>query len=439
MTLKTLLLMTLCAAVPLMSQTHFTFTSNTGSNAIVGIQVSIAPTIDGAPIAVGDEIGAFTPAGLCVGGKAWTGSNIALTVWGDNNLTPAVDGIRAGETIMYRIWKKSSNTEYLNVAAAYSLGDGIYAENGLYSLSSLQAVTPPPPPPPPAAPTLLLPVNNALNVPTRPTVQWSPVSAAVSYTVECAADTAFANIIYASTDTTTARTLPTLAEGVTYSWHVRSVNGNGSSEWSTVFHFTTLISPPPPPPATPTLLLPANGAVNVPPSVTLRWSETSGATQYLIHVALDSLFTQFIDMSILSDSTRKLDSLTRGATYYWRVRSENRGGMSVFSPVFHFTVAAAVTVENGLSGIPAAFMLAQNYPNPFNPATTIRFTLPAGQRVRLAVYDILGREVTTIVDGYLSKGDHAVEWSGAGRESGMYVYRLTAGTRTVVRTMLLTK
>lgn len=61
------------------------------------------------------------------------------------------------------------------------------------------------------------------------------------------------------------------------------------------------------------------------------------------------------------------------------------------------------------------------YPNPFNPSTTIRLALAQGGRVRLQIYDVLGREVETLLDKELSKGIHEVAWNAAGLSSGVYV------------------
>ena len=89
-----------------------------------------------------------------------------------------------------------------------------------------------------------------------------------------------------------------------------------------------------------------------------------------------------------------------------------------------------------------SFSLLQNTPNPFNPSTTIRFTLPEASPVRLAVYDINGRLVRTLLGQTLPSGHHSVVWDGRdaiGREvaSGVYVYRLTAPQGVVTKRMTL--
>ncbi|HTY58693.1 MAG TPA: T9SS type A sorting domain-containing protein [Bacteroidota bacterium] len=94
--------------------------------------------------------------------------------------------------------------------------------------------------------------------------------------------------------------------------------------------------------------------------------------------------------------------------------------------------------EGGARGAPLQFHLAQNYPNPFNPATTITFTLPASAPARLTVYSILGQEVATLVDGYLSLGTHTVRFDGSRLPTGVYIARLIAGSnRASVRLNLV--
>jgi hypothetical protein len=94
--------------------------------------------------------------------------------------------------------------------------------------------------------------------------------------------------------------------------------------------------------------------------------------------------------------------------------------------------------------IPAVYSLAQNSPNPFNPATTIAFDLPQPGPVTLAIYDLAGRRVKILKDGWLEAGRHVVDWDGeneAGREvgSGVYFYRLEAGTFEARKKMVLLK
>jgi hypothetical protein len=439
MKLTMLVMFVCCAAVSSKSQTHFTFTANTGANAIVGIPASIKPTIDGAPIVPGDEIGAFTPGGLCVGAKVWTGVNIAITVWSDNTQTPTVDGITNGETILFRIWQQATAKEYSRVAVTYSSAEpiynvsGLYVDNGLYALTSLQARSPLP-----EVPALTSPADNAIDVSTTPVLQWQAAMNALSYTLMLASDSLFTGVVNQSTVTTTTRTVPLLVEGAKYYWRVRSINSTDTSAWSSVFHFTTK-APPPPPPSVPTLVQPANGAVNLSPVVMLQWNGVAEATQYRVDVAIDSVFTKFIDTSLVTSTSRTLDTLMRGTTYFWRVRSQGSGGVSAYSPASHFTIGSLLSVRYISGELPDHFSLSQNYPNPFNPSTTVAFEVPTAQHVRLSIYDVLGREVTTLVNNQLPRGVYSVVWNGAGLQSGMYVYRLTAGSFSAAKAMLLTK
>lgn len=123
------------------TQAHFSFKKNTGNNATVAIPQLTNPTIQGLPIKQGDEIAVFTAAGLCVGAAEWNGSSTSLTVWGDDEQTPQVEGARPGEIYQYRMWRSEKNLEYSNVFVAYSTGSGVYAANALCVLSSLQTAS----------------------------------------------------------------------------------------------------------------------------------------------------------------------------------------------------------------------------------------------------------------------------------------------------------
>jgi hypothetical protein len=88
-------------------------------------------------------------------------------------------------------------------------------------------------------------------------------------------------------------------------------------------------------------------------------------------------------------------------------------------------------------GIPERLHLYQNHPNPFNPTTTIRFDLPQDAHVTLRVYDALGKEVATLVDGFRNAGSHVVSLNAQGLASGVYLCRISAGGATEVRKMAL--
>ncbi|MGA9364473.1 MAG: SdrD B-like domain-containing protein [Bacteroidota bacterium] len=98
-----------------------------------------------------------------------------------------------------------------------------------------------------------------------------------------------------------------------------------------------------------------------------------------------------------------------------------------------------VTGVNELAGNPDEYALYQNYPNPFNPTTRISFNLPKDGYVTLKVYNVLGIEVASLFEGRMSAGMHSVAWDAQDVPSGIYVYRLTSGSFTAVKKMVLMK
>ena len=98
--------------------------------------------------------------------------------------------------------------------------------------------------------------------------------------------------------------------------------------------------------------------------------------------------------------------------------------------------------ENKTYSTPTSFVLSPNYPNPFNSKTTIEYALPQANHVHLAVYNVLGQVVRVLVNDFKPPGYHRVYWDGRNTEgyevaSGMYTYRIKAGTFVQVHKMLL--
>jgi hypothetical protein len=89
--------------------------------------------------------------------------------------------------------------------------------------------------------------------------------------------------------------------------------------------------------------------------------------------------------------------------------------------------------------IPSIFTLSQNYPNPFNPITTINYQIPSAGHVSLKVYDILGREITTLVNEEKTAGNYEIKFNGSGLSSGVYFYRLQSGLFSETKKFMLLK
>jgi photosystem II stability/assembly factor-like uncharacterized protein len=110
------------------------------------------------------------------------------------------------------------------------------------------------------------------------------------------------------------------------------------------------------------------------------------------------------------------------------LRTTNAGGDS----------SSVIGIRNIQSSVPGQFMLYQNYPNPFNPTTNIRFSIPANSNVSLKIYNILGREISTLINTYLLAGTHEYIWNSGNLNSGIYFYSLSVnGYRQTKKMMLI--
>lgn len=104
-----------------------------------------------------------------------------------------------------------------------------------------------------------------------------------------------------------------------------------------------------------------------------------------------------------------------------------------------YRTGALTAVAHQETVVPSTFSLSQNYPNPFNPSTTIAFDIPSAGVVSLTVFDLLGRQVTTLVNDHLQPGQYQTTWNATGMPSGVYLYRLQAGGFVQTRKLILQK
>jgi len=131
-----------------------------------------------------------------------------------------------------------------------------------------------------------------------------------------------------------------------------------------------------------------------------------------------------------------------GASYikdWWVGDQFHTDGMMFIGDFTTGAILNVTSVKDSKQNRPGGFTLYQNYPNPFNPATTIRYELQTSTIVTLKVFDVLGREVATLVNQHQPAGRYTSEFKGAHLPSGVYIYRLQAGQYSESKKMLLTK
>ncbi len=146
--------------------------------------------------------------------------------------------------------------------------------------------------------------------------------------------------------------------------------------------------------------------------------------------------------NVYQDTSWLIRELAPGK-YYWSVQSiDNAFAGSVFAPTDSFEVIVATTPIN--KQLPSEIGLHQNHPNPFNPSTTINVNVPSQANLALKIYDVLGKEVKSFEYENVPAGTHQVVWDGKNQggaqvASGVYFYRLNAGTTVLTKQMLLLK
>ena len=247
-----------------------------------------------------------------------------------------------------------------------------------------------------------------------------------------------------TTITALSATITQLTEDTEYDVQVRATNDEGTSGWSGSGT------------GTPTGSTEAGAIANAPENlqatagnaeVTLRWdapNNDSGADITGYAYRYKESGGDFIAYTDIPESgpgeanarSYTVTELTNGLEYVFHVRALNQHGGGLPAEA---TVTLPGIVSSESEELPAEVTLSTNYPNPFNPETTIRYALPQAGEVRLVVYDLLGHEVAVLVDQSRPAGNHTVRFGAGNLSSGLYVYRLQAQDKTIVRTMMLVK
>ena len=230
--------------------------------------------------------------------------------------------------VQYNI--KDGNGNYVNPnMAAYGMGKGL---NGSV--------------PPPSPPVLNSPANGTIGVPLSPQLTWLQSGGALTYHLQVSTQSSFSStVVDDSTITGTSLLIGPLLNGQAYYWRVSAENAGGTSSYSVVWSFSTMIAPPSPP----VLSLPTNGSVDRPTTLTLTWSPSASATSYRVQVATDSIFgSPVVDDSTVASASRQVGSLLNITKYFWRVNAKNSGGTSSYSDIWNFTTIDTLPFTPGL-------------------------------------------------------------------------------------------
>ena len=292
----------------------------------------------------------------------------------------------------------------------------------------------------PPVPVLLSPSNGGINVSRNPTLDWNDVGEIYNYRVQVSRYPNFSPLIFNpgvehSSQYTITNTLPYFT---TYYWRVNATASAGTSDWSTVFSFTTIPAPVPGPPA---LVSPLNNTMGISLTPLLRWSFTSNSTSYYVNLSSDSSFNTILFDSVITSLlqvTVPQNILSGDSKYFWRVNATSSGGSGPWSSVWNFRTTIS-GVNQVTSIVPDEFKLNDNFPNPFNPVTKFSFQIPKSTFVSIDVFDNRGRKIEKIFSGMMTAGKYEVNFNGINYASGIYFYRVTTAENSETKKMVLNK
>ncbi len=329
-------------------------------------------------------------------GYSWNAINVGLKDTVVNALTIGEDG-------------------YLYAGTEYG---GIFKSNSIVDSTYLGKTSIP-----------VFPKNYSSGIPRNVQLKWSKINGIVTYSLQISKDSTFQNISKKYTGLTdTVKNVDSLDNSTKYYWRVQTSGSNGINQyqfWSQVFQFRTAnpiaISNP---------YYPINNSIGVPLGIELRWAKAPSTASYGLQFSTDSTFKFLLNnYNGIKDTAMKMDSLAYSTKYYWRIKTIDSLGYGYWSQEWRFTTL----------NLPSNFNLYQNYPNPFNPITKIEYDISQPEHVSLKIFDMLGREIATIVNEDKPAGSYKVEFNGSNLSSGIYFYKIYTGNYSSVRKMILLK
>lgn len=310
--------------------------------------------------------------------------------------------------------------------------------------SASNAVPPDGPPSAPPAPSLVSPAEMGIGVGLPVAFSWDGNFSGDTYRLQVDNEASFSAPLVKDTSniTNTSCTLSGLAGSTTYYWRVLEKNTVGEGVWSDAWSFTTSSG-----------IQLSWTTVNTHPQLT--WTVPSGITSpYKVYrydcvcgegdcggtgsLKYSGSSLTYTDNGVIVQG--KFDDCASTSYYYVKGTLSGTSTLSGASnkvAVNNSNVSWKQGRPDVQAELPTETKLKNNYPNPFNPVTVINYALAEDLHVVLKVYDVLGQEVATLVDGFENAGYKSAQFNASVLPSGVYIYKFTAGSVTDVKKMLL--
>ena len=271
--------------------------------------------------------------------------------------------------------------------------------------------------------------NNSLDL------EWSPTGFADMFYLQVSTDQNFTSTVVDDSNLTTLTyTLNSLQQEQDYFWHVKSKNSQGWGDWSDTWSFTSTS-------AFLDLTFPNGGETwETDTALVIYWNFNTADSVNINLYKGDVFFKTIVDSFYSATGGYQWilsDSIPSGTNYKIKISSIN--GMLEDMSESDFTIVYDPSDVERTKEYVNDYRLEQNYPNPFNPTTKIEFNIPKSGFVSLKIYNILGNEITTLINEEKSAGGYRVDFDASKLPSGVYFYTLNAGSFSQTRKMLLLK
>ncbi|MCK9210239.1 MAG: family 10 glycosylhydrolase [Ignavibacteriaceae bacterium] len=288
----------------------------------------------------------------------------------------------------------------------------------------------------PQIPNLISPANDDRSQKDSVCLIWKGDAFTYGYTIQVSTDSTFSStfIVNRPEIKDTFFILKGILASTKYFWRIKAIGLGVNSDFSATSSFQAGF------PNIPILVEPKHATTNVSLNPIFKWMKELVASSYRFQLAT---IIQFQSESIkadtiVTDTTLQIFNLAPLKNHFWRVSAHNEYGTSPWSSTVGFKTASASAVEDEKQ-IPDHFELMQNYPNPFNPATTIQFSLPNKSFVTLKIFDVLGTEVQTLIEGEKFAGNFTIIFDASKLASGIYFYKLQTDNLIAVKKLVVLK